>query len=125
MKLQPQTQVLLWAAIAAVVVVAVCFANSLPNDFIVDDYRIVALNPAIRTIAPLHFFKTPYWGENSHAGLYRPLTIFSFSLEYPWWRRWAGGYRLTNLLLHAINGFLVFMPLPIPKSFPHMNLTAL
>jgi len=109
MKLQPETQVLLWAAIAAIVVVAVCFANSLPNDFIVDDYRIVALNPAIRTIAPLHFFKTPYWGENSHAGLYRPLTIFSFSLEYPWWRRWAGGYRLTNLLLHAINGFLVFL----------------
>src|SRR5207245_2566097 len=38
-----------------------------------------------------------------------PLTIFSFSLEYPLWRRWPGGYRLTNLLLHALNGFLLFI----------------
>jgi Flp pilus assembly protein TadD len=93
---------------AAVVIVAVCYANSLPNDFILDDYAIVALNPAIRTIAPVQLFKTPYWGDKSNAGIYRPLTVFSFSLEYPLWHRWAGGYRLTNLLLHTINGLLVF-----------------
>jgi Tfp pilus assembly protein PilF len=104
-EVQPAT----WTLIAAaVVIVAVCFANSVPNDFILDDYAIVALNPAIRTIAPLQVFKTPYWGEKSNAGIYRPLTIFSFSLEYPLWHRWAGGYRLTNLLLHTINGLLVF-----------------
>ena len=32
-----------------------------------------------------------------------------FSLEYPLWHRWPGGYRLVNLLLHAINGFLIFL----------------
>ena len=53
--------------------------------------------------------KAPYWGENSKSGIYRPLTVFSFSLEYPLWGRWAGGYRLTNLLLHAINGLLIFL----------------
>ena len=103
-KIQPA----LWALIAAAVIVAVCFANSLPDGFILDDYQIVAINPNIRTIAPLHVLKTPYWGEKSNSGIYRPLTIFSFSLEYPLWQRWAGGYRMTNLLLHAINGFLVF-----------------
>jgi hypothetical protein len=104
-KVQPAT----WTLIAAaVVIVAVCYANSVPNDFILDDYAIVALNPAIRTIAPVQVFKAPYWGEKSDAGIYRPLTIFSFSLEYPLWHRWAGGYRLTNLLLHTINGLLVF-----------------
>jgi 4-amino-4-deoxy-L-arabinose transferase-like glycosyltransferase len=25
------------------------------------------------------------------------------------WHRWPGGYRLTNWLLHAINGLLVFV----------------
>src|SRR5262249_49922059 len=95
--------------ITSCVIVAVCYFNSVPNDFILDDYPIVAVNPAIRTIAPLQVLKTPYWGENSGAGIYRPLTIFSYSLEYPLWHRWAGGYRLINLLLHAINGFLVFV----------------
>ena len=92
----------------SLMIVAVCFANSLPNDFILDDYGIVSANPAIRTIAPLHFLATPYWGEKSDAGIYRPLTLFSFALEYPLWRRWAPGYRLVNLLLHAVNGLLVF-----------------
>lgn len=88
---------------------AVCFANSLPNGFILDDYQIVAINPAVRNIAPIHDLFTPYWGAGSNAGIYRPLTIFSFSLEYPLWHRWPGGYRLFNLLLHAINGLLVFV----------------
>ncbi len=53
--------------------------------------------------------KTPYWGDKSDSGIYRPLTILSFSLEYPLWHRWAPGYRLTNLLLHAITGLLLFV----------------
>src|SRR5713226_8554115 len=81
----------------SLVVVAVCFANAVPNDFILDDYQIVAVNPAIRTIAPAHLLLTPYWGEKSDAGIYRPLTLFSFALEYPLWHRWAPGYRLVNL----------------------------
>jgi protein O-mannosyl-transferase len=98
-----------WVLVGAVVIVAVCFANSLPNDFILDDYAIVATNAAIRTISPVQNLLTPYWGKHSTAPGYRPLTIFSFSLEFPLWHRWAGGYRLTNLLIHTINGFLIFL----------------
>ena len=93
----------------ALLAVAVCFSNSLPNDFILDDYQIVAVNPAIRSVSPAHFLSRPYWGATSHAGIYRPLTLFSLALEYPLWHRWPGGYRLVNLLLHAINGILVFV----------------
>jgi hypothetical protein len=32
-----------------------------------------------------------------------------FSLEYALWEIWAPGYRLLNLLLHALNGWLVFL----------------
>lgn len=97
-----------WAFIAAIGIVVVCFANSIPNDFVLDDYQIVAVNPAIRTIAPVRLLTSSYWGTND-AGIYRPLTILTFSFEYPFWKRWAGGYRLVNLFLHAINGFLVFL----------------
>jgi len=97
------------AFILCLVLVAVCYANSIPNAFILDDILIVGANERIRHIDPLHFLFQSYWGDMNHAGIYRPLTIFSFSLEYPIWGVWAPGFRMTNLLLHALNGFLVFL----------------
>jgi hypothetical protein len=97
------------ALIICALLVAVCYANALPNAFILDDILIVAANEHIRHIDPLHFLFQSYWGDLNHAGIYRPLTIFTFSLEYPIWKVWAPGFRLTNLLLHALNGWLVFL----------------
>jgi protein O-mannosyl-transferase len=100
----PARALILCAALAAV-----CYANSLPNAFILDDVLIVAANEHIRHIDPAHVWFQSYWGDLNHAGIYRPLTIFSFSLEYPIWHVWASGYRLTNVTLHALNGWLVFL----------------
>ena len=95
--------------VLCLVLVAVCYANSIPNAFILDDVLIVGANERIRHIDPLHLLFQSYWGDLNHAGIYRPLTIFTFSLEYPIWGVWASGFRITNLLLHAINGWLVFL----------------
>ena len=95
--------------VLCLVLVAVCYSNSIPNAFILDDILIVGANERIRHIDPLHFLFQPYWGDLNHAGIYRPLTIFTFSLEYPIWGVWASGFRITNLLLHALNGWLVFL----------------
>src|SRR5262249_17001197 len=92
--------------VLCLLVVAVCYANSLSNAFILDDILIVGANERIRHIDPLHFLFQSYWGDLNHAGIYRPLTIFTFSLEYPLWHVWAPGFRLTNLLIHALIGRL-------------------
>ncbi len=97
------------AFILCLVLVAVCYANSIPNAFILDDILIVGANERIRHIDPVHFLFQSYWGDLNHAGIYRPLTIFTFSLEYPIWKVWASGFRITNLILHAVNGWLVFL----------------
>src|SRR5438093_767336 len=97
------------ALLLCFVLVTICYGNSLSNAFILDDILIVAANERIRHIHPIQFFFEPYWGDLNHAGIYRPLTIFSFSLEYPVWRVWAPGYRLVNLLLHTLNGWLVYL----------------
>jgi len=91
------------------ILVAVCYANSLPNAFILDDVLIVAANENIRHIQPIQLLAHSYWGDRTNAGIYRPLTVFSFALEYPIWHVWAPGYRFTNLLLHTLNGWLVFL----------------
>ena len=81
----------------------------MPNNFVFDDGPIVASNPAIRTIDPIKFVKSPYWTTQQYGGIYRPFTVFSLSVDYAIWKRWAPGFRLTNLALHAMNGFLLFL----------------
>jgi tetratricopeptide (TPR) repeat protein len=94
----------------SLLIVAVCYFNAVSLPFVQsDDFLIVASNPGIRSIAPLRFLGEPYWVGYKFGGIYRPLTIFSFSIDYAVWHRWASGYRLTNLLLHTLNGCLVFL----------------
>ena len=95
--------------VLSLLIVALCYLNSLPNDFVFDDGPIAGSNPAIRTISPIQFLKSPYWAKQQYEGIYRPFTIFSLSVDYAIWKRWAPGFRLTNLALHSINGFLVFL----------------
>ena len=97
------------AFILSIVLVGLCYVNSLPNDFVFDDGPIVGSNPAIRVISPIQFLTSPYWTKQQYAGIYRPFTIFSLSVDYAIWKRWAPGFRLTNLAVHAINGGLVFL----------------
>lgn len=40
---------------------------------------------------------------------YAPLTIFSFLIEHSIWGLNPAGYHFTNIVLHAINGVLVFL----------------
>jgi len=97
------------AFLLCLLLVAICYTNSLQNAFILDDILIVGANERIRQIDPAAFLSQSYWGDMNHAGIYRPLTIFTFSIEYPIWKVWAPGYRLTNLLLHTLNGLLIFL----------------
>lgn len=56
-----------------------------------------------------------YFSENLLAGagllsnLWRPLVLFSHSLEWHLWQNWALGYHFTNICLHLANTFLVFL----------------
>jgi tetratricopeptide (TPR) repeat protein len=96
------------AFILSILLVGLCYVNSLPNDFVFDDGPIVSSNPAIRAITPIRFLTAPYWTKDQYLGIYRPFTIFSLSVDYAMWKRWAPGFRFTNLVIHAINGVLVF-----------------
>ena len=95
--------------ILCLLAVGICYANSLPNDFVGDDFPIVAANPAIRSITPIRFLQSSYWTKEQAAGIYRPLTVLSLSVDYALWHRWPPGFRVINLLIHALNGWLLFL----------------
>ncbi|HEV2764267.1 MAG TPA: hypothetical protein VGV38_14895, partial [Pyrinomonadaceae bacterium] len=48
------------------------------------------------------------WGRE-HGGFFRPLFILSYALDAALWGRRPSGYHLTNVLLHSLNAFLVFL----------------
>lgn len=47
------------------------------------------------------------WGQ-AHGGFFRPLFILSYMIDSRVWHERPVGYHLTNVLVHALNSFLLF-----------------
>lgn len=86
------------------------YINSLWNGFALDDTFIVEGNRRVHDLGNLRsIWLTPYWTfYGPELGLYRPLTIFLFALQ------WAAGggaawvFHAVSVLLHALATALVF-----------------
>lgn len=70
-----------------------------------DDPWYVVNNPLIKnwSVENLKGVGTEVVSRN-----YAPLTIFSYLIDHTFWGLNPAGYHLTNVLLHAVNGVLVF-----------------
>jgi Tfp pilus assembly protein PilF len=85
-------------------VVALTYANTLVNEFTLDDNLYISLNPQVTDVSARTLF-TP----NKISNVYRPLTFATFALNW-----WAGGaeplgFHFVNLALHAGVTVLIFM----------------
>lgn len=85
------------------------FGPSLRAEFVLDDISNIQQNDLLRHITNLpRLFLLPYSGVQE-TGAYRPLTMATFAFNdlllgpKPW------GFHLVNLLLHAINVWLIFL----------------
>ena len=71
--------------------------------FVQDDRAIIASNPAAHSIpAALAAFADPYWPRGSGAGLYRPLTILSYAVDWMVSDGNAGWFHVMNALWHGV-----------------------
>lgn len=90
------------AAAISALVAAVLYAPSVRNQFALDDHAIIRGNPRTHGFgAALRAFNKRYWPPEKEAGLWRPLTVLSFGLDWS-----AGGgsphwMHATNVVLHA------------------------
>src|SRR5437868_432836 len=107
-------RVVLFAVLIAALAV-LPYVNALRNEFVLDDIAIVVENPLIRDVSNIgQIFTTNYWrtggvdGSIIDSGLYRPLTVFSYAVDYSLWKLNPAGYHLVNVALHAITSVLVF-----------------
>lgn len=100
------TRILIPAFLGILAVDFLAFGPALSFDFLVrsDDQAYIYRNP---------FLKDLSWDNlaaifsANHFGTYFPVTLVSFSLDHTLWGRNPFGYHLTQILLHALNTFLV------------------
>jgi tetratricopeptide (TPR) repeat protein len=86
------------------------YANSFNNQLFWDDDDNIVKNLYIRSwkFLPKYFTENLIAGAGLHSNYWRPLLLFSFSLDYKIWKLNPLGYHLTNTILHALNAFLIY-----------------
>jgi tetratricopeptide (TPR) repeat protein len=86
---------------------AVVFGRIVGHDFQAnwDDYWFVINNQAVRGFS-LEHLRSAF--SSYIIGSYVPLQTISFMLDYSIWGLAPGGFLLTNVILHAVNGVLVY-----------------
>jgi Flp pilus assembly protein TadD len=102
--------------LALVVAISVlAYANTLRNGFTLDDVPIIVENPTIRSVGSIGtIFGSNYWSRGGvgivgDSTLYRPLTVFTYAVDFALWDLNAAAYHLVNVVLHTATTVLVFL----------------
>ena len=99
-----------WKIIAClflVVATLAVYAQVTNHKFVFDDVLYVADNPPVQDGLTL---KGLFWAFTTlHGGLWIPLTWLSFMVDSQLFGLHAGGFLLTNLLIHIANALLLFL----------------
>lgn len=95
-----------WPAVLVLAAGALVYANTLGHGFVWDD--LITLDQRIRFWrSPLDAFIEPA-DVPGFPGVYRPLTFASFWVDQLLWWRNPLGFHVVSVLLHAVNGVLVY-----------------
>ena len=99
------------------------YMNTLQHQFVFDDFRIIVNNPFIKDWKYFPaLFNSDYFKISGELS-YRPLVTLSYFIDYAIWGLNAFGFHLTNLLIHTLNTFIVYLLLfKITRRF---NLTVI
>lgn len=93
-------------------VAAAAYANALGNGFAYDDNLILVANPVVTESRFGEALLGPWWyGALGGAGLWRPLTLGSFTLEWTLWDGSPLGFHAVSVVGHALASLLVLLVL--------------
>jgi len=95
-------------------ITCILYSISFKNEFVWDDPTLILRNDKIHHLTQIpklffiDFFDYETQDGPNSGGYYRPLTMTSFALDWALWKGNVFGYHLTNLLLHLLNGCLIY-----------------
>lgn len=92
----------------------VLYANTLQNGFVYDDEATIVNNYLIRDFDNFSLLssKAAYFSRSGEAS-YRPLVTITYFIDFALYGLKPWGYHLTNILLHTINGVLLYFLLAL------------
>lgn len=115
------------AACFIAVIVGIIYSNSLDSSWHLDDYHNIVKNPWIHiddlypeTIGKTFFAaydRGAYTGEN----VFRPAAMLSFALNWYFHQASVTGYHVTNIVIHAMAGFLLFLSIYTLLDTPNIR----
>ncbi len=107
-------------------VVSASYFNALSNGYVTDDFGLAVNNPNAKSWDRLgRIFTTGYWdAEGWTGGLYRPLTILSFLIEYTFAGLSPVVHHLDNVVLHLLCSVMAYLLLKDMSENPRAALYA-
>lgn len=85
------------------------YGNGISGEFVFDDVTVIQNRGDLKN--PDNFwnlFISPYHQNMPKTGLYRPLTMVSYALNFHIFGSSPVSFHLINIIIHALNSFLVF-----------------
>lgn len=99
------------------VAAVVLYVPTVRYGFVQDDRAIIAANPAAHSIgAALAAFDNSYWPEESGAGLYRPVTILTYAVDWTLSGGRPAWIHVMNALWHGL--ITVLLVAVLARWFP-------
>ncbi len=94
----------------SIVLAFVLFGNGLKGGYTLDDYPVINDREVLEDVKSFPKIFTSTWHpDQPRTGIYRPLTLFSFALNNLIFSKDnVFAFHLVNILLHALNTFLIF-----------------
>ncbi len=110
MKVFGQNRIALVSALVVALLAVVVYANSLSNGFAYDDDFIIKMRGLVHGLGSFpELLTVPYWPPGFFAGLYRPLLLLSFAVDWAIWDGDPFGFHLVNVALHVVASVLVLV----------------
>src|SRR5210317_1493687 len=87
--------------------ILITYSHSLHSPFVFDDIAHVAENPAVQ-VKDLSFANLRKAAVDSPIPA-RPVAYITFAINYFFYQHEVYGYRLVNLIIHMLNGVLLYL----------------
>src|SRR3989344_4264938 len=101
---------LILAGVLVIVLSFALFGNGIVGDFVFDDTIVIVGNPLVGDSLKFgEILTTPYSAYQPRPGLYRPLTIASYSLNSFIFGSSPVSFHVVNILLHALASYSVLL----------------
>ncbi len=97
-------------ALVFLLLTCVIYTNTLRGEYVFDDAVVIEKRPELAQVSLFpKLLISPYHQNTPQSGLYRPLTMMSFSLNRIFFGAGTFSFHFVNMLLAGLNAFLVFL----------------